>query len=590
MFDYRLKQNPIREKKDGFIEDYLRKLGIRDISSFTDMPRPEDELHYSLLDNISKATEMLYKHLMDNNSIHLVVDSDVDGYTSAAIIYSFIKDLHPDADIDYYIHPEKEHGVVPDEVPFGTSLVIIPDAGSNQYEELEELVGRGVDVLILDHHLVDPGETFLHENVVIVNNQISKNFPNKSLSGAGIAYKFLQAYADRYEVSPDFVEVYVDLAMLGILSDMMLITQLDNNYIIRKGLKNINNKMIKALLNKQSFSVSSTTTPHIIDMVFYITPVINGTIRMGTLQEKANIFEALVNNYSTELFSREWRGETIVENLYDKVARECYNIKEKQNRVTEKTMERICDYIEENKLYENQVIIYKTSKSDTEDVQKSLTGLVAMKILQKYSRPTLILRPVREGNKFVYRGSGRGKKTEGFQSFRDFLNGSGLVDYAQGHDMAFGVGIPEEKIDELVAYGNSTLSNVDFGTDIIEVDYIFDNENLDAQMLKEFASNMHLYGNGIPQPLFAFELMLSPSNFTLMGKKKDTVKITYNGTSFIKFRSAEWAETLSYNMQFPLVKAVIIGRAQLNEFNGNVSVQVVMDYLDLQEVNPGDLL
>ena len=431
MFRYQLKQNPIQETTDSFMEDYLRRLGIQKISSFLEEPKSEDELNPFLLNRMEEGITMLYNHLTRGSNLYLVVDSDVDGYSSAAIMYNFIKELRPDIHIEYYIHPEKEHGVVPSTVPFGTGLVIIPDAGSNQYEELQQLQERNVDVLVLDHHLVEDHQLFIHPSVVIINNQISPRFPNKSLSGAGVVYKFVQAYLKTHPAHFTY-EKYSDLAAFGILSDMMLITELDNNYIIRKGLSNIKNKMILALLKKQSYSVTSITNPNIIDIVFYVTPVVNGTIRMGSLQEKMNLFEAFVDQENNEIFSREWRGETINENLYDRIARESYNIKEKQNRITLKTMERICEAIEKDKLYENQVIVYKTSKSDINDVPKALTGLVAMKILQKYNRPTLILRPTNNDGKWIYRGSGRGKKADGFLSFKDFLSGSGLVEYAQG--------------------------------------------------------------------------------------------------------------------------------------------------------------
>lgn len=585
MFKYKLKHNPIVEDSDSYMSDYLERLGIRKITSFLEQPQIEDELNPFLLNRMQEGVNLLNKHITRDSPIFLVVDSDVDGYSSAAIIYSFIKDVNPGADIQYYIHPEKEHGVVPSEVPFGTALVIVPDAGSNQFEEFQELEGRGVDSLILDHHLVDMA--YESDHVVVVNNQLSEKFPNKSLSGAGMVYKFIQAYSKTYGGDAD---KYVDLAMLGILSDMMLITELDNNFIIKKGLNNINNKMFKALLKKQSYSVSSVNNPTIIDIVFYVTPVINGTIRMGSMQEKAQLFEAFTNNTSTELISREWRGEFIEETLYDKVARESYNIKEKQNRITLKTMDRICDAIDKDRLDQNQVIVYRTSKSDINDVPKSLTGLVAMKILQKYNRPTLILRPVQDNGKWYYRGSGRGKKAEGFLSFKEFLNNSNIVEYAQGHDMAFGIGIEETKIDALVEYANSTLSTVDFGTDTVEVDYIFNNENLNNMMLFEFAKHIALYGNGIPQPMFAFELILQPSNFAIIGKNKDTVKISYGGINFLKFKSTEWVENVNYAMQFPIIKTTILGRAQLNEFNGRTSTQIIIDNLNMQEFDVNDLL
>jgi single-stranded-DNA-specific exonuclease len=588
MFQYKLKQNPIVLGSDSYMRDYLERLGVRKYTSFLESPQPEDELSPFLLKDIDKGISLLNKHITRDSDIFLVVDSDVDGYTSAAIIYSFIKDINPDASIEYYIHPEKEHGVLPSTVPFGTALVIIPDAGSNQYEELEELTGRNVDVLVIDHHIVEQGSIYAHNNVAIVNNQTSDKFPNKSLSGAGMTYKFIQAYQKTYGVGNS--EQYVDLAMLGILSDMMLITEIDNNFIIKKGLKSIKNKMFQALLAKQSYSVTSTSAPTIIDIVFYVTPVINGTIRMGSIAEKSQLFEAFVNNNSTEIYSRTWRGENIDEDLYGMVARESYNIKEKQNRITLKTMERICEVIEREELYKNQVIVYKTDKKDINDVPKSLTGLVAMKILQKYNRPTLILRPVQQDGVWYYRGSGRGKKAEGFLSFKDFLSSSGVVEYAQGHDMAFGTGLKESDVPALVEYANTKLSNVDFGTDTIDVDYIFDNSDLDVTVLYEFAKNIALYGNGIPQPMFAFELVLQPSNFYIIGKNKDTVKISYDGVNFMKFKSAEWVETINYNMQFPVIKATILGRSQLNEFNGRVSTQIIIDQMNIQEFDTNELL
>ena len=158
------------------------------------------------------------------------------------------------------------------------------------------------------------------------------------------------------------------------------------------------------------------------------------------------------------------------------------------------------------------------------------------------------------------------------------------------HDMAFGTGLKEDDVPALVEYANKTLSNVDFGTDTIEVDYVFNNSDLDTTVLYEFAKNIALYGNGIPQPMFAFELVLQPSNFYVIGKNQDTVKISYGGINFMKFKSAEWVETINYNMQFPIIKATILGRSQLNEFNGKTSTQIIIDHMNIEELDAGDLL
>lgn len=158
------------------------------------------------------------------------------------------------------------------------------------------------------------------------------------------------------------------------------------------------------------------------------------------------------------------------------------------------------------------------------------------------------------------------------------------------HDMAFGAGIEEEKIPELVAYANNTLSEVDFGTDTIEVDYIFNNNDLDNRMLTEFAKYMPLYGNGIPQPMFAFELLLTSNNIDVIGKKGDTLKISYNGITFIKFRATELIEEIKTFAGEPAVKVTILGRSQLNSFNGRTSTQVIIDNFKINKIKTEDLI
>ena len=134
---------------------------------------------------------MLHRHLTQNSKIHLTVDADVDGYTSSAIIYNFIKRVAPTINILYYLHPGKEHGISLEDLDYSCDLYIVPDAGSNQKKELEKLASMGKDILVLDHHEVDVD--IQNEHIVIINNQTSKLFTNKALSGAGVTFKFIQA-------------------------------------------------------------------------------------------------------------------------------------------------------------------------------------------------------------------------------------------------------------------------------------------------------------------------------------------------------------------------------------------------------------
>lgn len=567
---FRLKDNPIDVTSNTFLEDYFRNQGIYKLSSFLKGPSKEDEESPTGLNYLKEGITLLHKHLEKGSSIFLQVDSDSDGYTSSAILYSFIKDICPDIDIQWAIHPGKEHGMVPDLVPFDVDLVLIPDAGSNQVEESQELSKRA-DILIIDHHLTDVNINT--DNVIVINNQTSPFFNNKSLSGAGMVYKFIQAYCKEFDLG-DLYENYVDLAAIGIVADMMDSRQLDNNYIITQGLNNIQNKMILALIERRAFSISDVDSPNKIDIAFYVAPIINGLIRYGTQEEKENLFAGLIDNYITDEFEYTSRGKTTIETYYQKVARESASVKAKQDDAVNKIVPMIINYIDSQGLDKHQIIIYKTSKTNPNEVPSTITGLVAMKLVAHYKKPSLVLRPVFMGKDVSFRGSGRALAADGFNSFKDYLNSTGLVEYAQGHHLAHGVGIKESLIDDLLKQADIDLADVDFGTRTVEVDAIFKQGTIRSDLLMSFAKLKHLYGNGISEPLFAFELFITENHFAAMGKTKNTVKLVQSGVDFIKFRDSNLAENFERMLKTGPVNVVLLGKPGLSEYNGNVKLQI----------------
>lgn len=575
MFKYKLNSfYNVADYTDNFVEHYLKAINIDEVSSFLIGPKPEDELDPYLLENMQKGIDMLHKHITLNSIVYLLVDCDPDGYTSASIVNNYCKNVAPTLRIVHALHETKEHGIEDiNNIPSECSLIIIPDAGSSQKDELLALAEHGKDILVLDHHESDVEIT--HDNIVIINNQLSPRFPNKALSGAGIVFKFIEAYDKQYGDGQYWMKYY-DLAMLGGISDVMYSGTLDNNYIFTMGLENIHNKFLKALLEKQSYSVTSTTNPTKIDIAFYITPVINGVIRIGTQEEKENLFRAMANNDINEQVETVYRGQTRIETFYEFVARESANIKSRQDALITKTTEKIFAKIEEQGLQNNQLIIYKTSLSNKEEVPKVLTGLVAMKICAKYNRCTLVVRPQMVDGIQYYMGSGRGKIADGFDSLRDFLVESNLVEMAQGHAMAHGVSIKEENIDKLIEYSNSKLKDVDFGSDVVEVCGI----NPPIAAVRDFAEHPSIYGNGIPTPTFVFTTVLGSGSYTVMGSRMDTIKFLFNGITFIKFHAKELIQELQEHEGY--IDIEIAGRPQINEFRGNSTLQVIIDNYNIR--------
>lgn len=146
------------------------------------------------------------------------------------------------------------------------------------------------------------------------------------------------------------------------------------------------------------------------------------------------------------------------------------------------------------------------------------------------------------------------------------------------HALAHGVSIKEENIPLLVEYANTTLKDIDFGSDTVEVCGI----QPPIAALNEFANNKKIYGNGIPEPTFIFEGVITDKNIIVMGARKDTLKINMNGLTFIKFHAKGLIEGFENNPK-KYRKIIIAGRPQNNEFRGVINLQIIIDYIMEEE-------
>lgn len=580
----RMKQNSIKKGSTNYISDYLQTLGIaaEDVVSFIDMPRPTDEDDPFTLENIQNAINIAIEFCSRPDAkVFVQVDSDCDGYTSAAIIISYLRRRFPALEINYRLHKGKEHGIILDTIPEETTLVIIPDAGSNQVDEINALAAKGVAVIVLDHHEVNESNgPLVGSDVVIVNNQISPRFKNKYMSGAGITYMFCRAMD--YVSNTNYAEDYRDLAAIGIIADAMNMTSIGNNYLAYHGLSNIKNKFILQVAMKQERGIPDPGNLTKIGVAFYIAPVINGVIRSGDEYDKKMVFRAMIEEDADEIFVHEWRGKTTNEDLFQHAARLALNAKGRQDSAKKKSFEWLCSKIEENGWQNDNIIIATMDTKESAKVSANVTGLIAMELAKHYNRPCLVLRETEYDGKVMYGGSGRNGNFYGLESLLDFLQESGVVYYAAGHANAQGLFIEPEKIQALRDYANAKINPQIFDDTVFEVDYWFHTgEPIDRDMLYEFASYDALYGNSIPQPKFAFDFNFKNTDVRFMGKNGTSVKITVDKVSFVIFSDSNLTALLQTKN---FAHAQIIGRPQLNEWMGNVSVQVIVDDIEIKDV------
>ena len=284
--------------------------------------------------------------------------------------------------------------------------------------------------LILDHHLTD---VKLSYNAVVINNQLSPNYTNKELTGAGVVYQFCR-YVDSL-IGQNWAEDYIDLAAWGIIGDMGSVLEMENRYIITEGLKNIKNDFFKALLEKQAYSITGkmgATWEDILEkltptsVAFYIVPLVNGMIRVGTMAEKERLFLAFIDgNQMIESGKRGAKGT--MERVAVEAARECANAKSRQDKMKLAAMERLEQKIFKYDLLENRVLFVRLDETDK--FPSELNGLIAMGLAAKYKKPTIVARLNEQG---FDRGSARGVDKSELKDFKSFLMNSGYFEYAQG--------------------------------------------------------------------------------------------------------------------------------------------------------------
>ena len=575
-----------KDIRNDYTNELLKERGLseEELNYFLNVPDDSYLENPALLDNIDSARLLFITmtYASKNETIAVVVDSDVDGFTSAAIFIQYLRKFNQEVNIVPILHKGKGHGLSDTyEDVFNTypSYVVLPDAGSNDYEYMERLImEREEDVipsfLILDHHIVEPDTKFCNR-AAIVNNQLSPCYQNKNLCGAGVTWQFCR-YVDKY-MGTSYADEFIDLAALGIVSDMMSMLELENRYIVHTGFANIKNYFFKALCEKQSFSMGGKVTP--ITVAFYITPLINAMIRAGAEDEKQRCFQAFIDGHAmVESHKRGAKGT--FEEVAIESARECTNARAKQNRILDKAVEQLEIKIHKYNLLENKILFVRL---DDEDFPPELNGLCAMKLAAKYQKPTIVARLNEEGE---IKGSSRGLNESELKSFKNFMDESGYFTFTAGHDNACGIGILDKNLSDFHTYANQKLADVNFGESWYEVNFERIAADQDIKdLICNVAANEDIWGQGNPEPLIHIkDINITKADIRIMGKNQDTVKIEKFGVAYMKFHAKDFIQELGqYNGD---VKLEVVGRANLNEWGGYQTPQI---FITNYQISDGSL-
>lgn len=557
---------------ENILETVLANRGVEDTESFLN-PSIEHEIPYENLKDIDMAVELLLKHKEGN--VWLIVDRDLDGFTSTATMQLDLEKRFPNMAIENVQHIKRENGLVEHVMEVllknhkkkPIDLVILPDASSNDKEQHEALNALGIDVLVLDHHIVD-SEITDNPKTVVINPQLSPEYENKQISGAGVVYKFLQALDSK--MGTDFADDNIDLVAIGNIGDSMDMRNLETNSIVSRGLKEIKNDFLKELIFKNKH-MDRQLSRHALS--WDVLPKVNALIRVGTQEELQFVYEALLGREGTFENSRARNPKNKIETWAQKATRLCTNAQSKQKRMRDKIVEQVVAHVEENNLNKHSVLFIPIKDLETE----GLTGYVAGNLVNRYGKPVTIA--IYKEEEKVYMGSSRGLETV-LDDYKEYLNNSGVVS-ARGHANAHGVTVHEDDLETLFKYLEETTivsSNKEKAT--IPIDFVIDYKEVTSELIKELDELEVYWGKGVEPPRFLIrnaEIPMSPFNY------RETVsKVNDRGKVVTAFSVPD--EIKDNAGENKIIHADLVATLGINRFFNNIDDQILVEKFDIKKV------
>ena len=540
--------------KSDMLSNLLEARGVSDVERLMNLTEEEVLDPFSFA-NMKEAIKLLEKHIENKSNVKLLIDEDADGYTSASVMCNYLRKNAPQLTIIPVTNQKKTHGIVLKRLePLDEfDLLIVPDAGSNDFKEIKELSDKGIDVLILDHH----PSSHEAEGAVVVNPHLC-DYENKQLSGVGVVYKLCQALDIHWNIQD--ADNYLDLVAVGMVADSMDLRSYETRYLVLEGIKMMNAMRENALEEKEPFgnpliyAILDANKDYGIKKVnikaigWKIAPPINGCIRFGTDEEKMEMFKALIGHKELVDYQPRRKKKTdpkpdIIKVPFEKdVLRRMTNIKAKQDTNAKKQMKLINKQIEENELDKNKILIIDGTKLD---LDKSLTGLIANKIAPLYMKPCLILKN-KDDN--TYGGSARNYSSMSvIEDLKQLLLDTKLFNtdmIDMGHPNAFGISLPKGNLQKAIEKTNDMLKDTEFEL-VYHCDYIIPVGRLKREDVVKVGNLSSIWGNGIPCPQFAItkiKMPVSEIHFQPFGKSH-IIKFKKNNLSFSK----KYAKEDEYN-------------------------------------------
>jgi single-stranded-DNA-specific exonuclease len=533
--------------------ELLVQRGISDFDAAKQFFRPSlDHLHDPwLMKDMRKAVDRINEALKANQKILVFGDYDVDGTTSVATLYQFLKQLS--SNIDYYIpHRYKEgYGISKIGIDFakenGFDLIISVDCGIKSTDLISYATSLGMDFIICDHHLPDE---VLPPAVAILNaKQIDCTYPYKELCGCGVVFKLITALAQVHQMPAESYLQYLDLVATAIAADIVPITD-ENRTLAFFGVQKVNDNPSPGL--KALMELAKQTGPmRITNLVFAVAPRINAAGRMDDAKKAVQLF--IETDYEKALAF----GSILQQDNLDR--------READTSITEEALAQI----ENDPLHDSK----KSSVVFQPHWHKGVVGIVASRLIEKYYKPTIVL--TQSGD--VIAGSARSVNGfnlyEALHACRAHLLGYG------GHFAAAGMTMSVDALEGFkIAFEEAVASRIteDQLTPEITINATLALDDIGLQFYNIIAQ-MEPFGPDNMRPLFIAKGVYDTGYTKLVKEQHISFNVTQGKSNVrgIGYNMPEHMKIIKSGKPFDLVFQL-----QLNEWQGNQSVQ--MQVIDLK--------
>lgn len=510
-----------------------------------------------LMKDMKKAVDILEKKIQQQAKIRIIGDYDIDGVTSTYILLKGLTRIG--ANVDTYI---------PDRVADGYGIhehlidraesdkidtIVTCDNGIAASAEIQMAKEKGMTVIVTDHHEIPYREENGERRVIlppadaILNpKQYDCLYPNKNLCGAVVAFKYITALYERFDIQKKELEDYYELVAIATVGDVMDL-QGENRILVKEGLRrlpNTKNKGLQELIRANNLEDSKITAYHI---GFVLGPCINASGRLDTAARSLALLNAPTKEEAAKL------------------AGDLTALNQSRKALTEKGKEEAIQLIETTELKNDRVLVVYLP-----ECHESLAGIIAGRLREKYHKPAFVLT---RGEKCA---KGSGRSIESYSMYDELIKCADLMVQFGGHPMAAGLSIEEENIEKFREQlnQNCTLTEEDLRPKIV-IDVAMPISYITKELVEQI-SLLEPFGKGNVKPIFAQKgLRVLDSN--IIGKNKNVVKLKLLDPQGAIIEGIYFGEADDF-MNFIREKDSISVTyyPEINRFRGRESLQIII--------------